>query len=250
LQTQKSSLTTKSQRADNYETLANQEMMEPLPLVKLSLTSEMVITNKLGALDPLLKTALTEDIISQWKGQTEGNKHYATLANVENLIKKVIGADNKVKTDFLATLKKLDSEITDIGQLFTKKEPQEVIKLILKYEYDQLTDGSETADEKKAKTQQERKIKKLLGKTASETLKAEEITQVLYEVAIGSKTLSSKALKADLSEYETSESPAKENAEVTKKPFHHKIGGKKTSEGEERDESETESGHDEEEDDK
>jgi hypothetical protein len=176
---------------------------------------------KLKNLDPLLETALTEEIINKWKGQTEGNKHFATLANVETLVKKVVDSSKKTtKTDFLAVLKKIDPEITDIGKLFTKKEPKEVIKIILKYEYDQLTDGTETDDEKKAKTQQERKIKKVLGKSASDTLTEAEISQTLYEVAIGEKTLSSKSLKADLSEYKDTEEDNEDNQQQPNKKWY------------------------------
>jgi hypothetical protein len=81
------------------------------------------------------------------------------------------------------------------------KEPKVVITAVERYKYDNMEDTGE--DKNKAKTQIERKIKKVLGKKGTDNLTDKEINDTLYEVAISKKELSTKSLKADLTEYET-----------------------------------------------
>ena len=108
-----------------------------------------------------------------------------------------------VKADFLTEIAKIDAKYTDI-KTFLTAEPKVIISAIEKYKYDNLSDAGEDKD--KIKTQMERRIKKALKKKGTDALTEAELTETLYKVATGEITLSSQALKADLTEY-TTETP-------------------------------------------
>ncbi|CAI2198890.1 10191_t:CDS:1, partial [Funneliformis geosporum] len=161
----------------------------------------------LKAVNPLL----TESIITEAKKKDfEKYPHFKQVAAVKTWLEKVLASDKKLKADFKSRLTTADAEITDLASAFTKLEAKPLITLISRYEYDNLPDSGESED-KKQKTQTERRIKVLLNKTASDTLSEEELNTALFEVAAGHKTLSTKYYKADLSEITPQENPPNEN---------------------------------------
>jgi hypothetical protein len=106
-------------------------------------------------LEPGLATAFTDAKIIQWKEKKDGQTAFDNLASLETLFKKVYDeTGKKIKDDFithLKTLKKSDgteTEIDTLAKLIAEKEPAEVIKLILKFEYDHL-EATKKADQKK-----------------------------------------------------------------------------------------------------
>ncbi|CAG8447530.1 11313_t:CDS:2, partial [Racocetra fulgida] len=84
-------------------------------------------------------------------------KKHGKIAEVEKLLKKVIGTDGKVKTEFIEEIKKSDATLVDLKSLL-QKEPKDIITYIARFTYNQLPD---TGDEKnKKKTQMKRRIAK------------------------------------------------------------------------------------------
>jgi hypothetical protein len=107
--------------------------------------------SKLKALDPLItETVFTEEKMKDFQKHSGFKK----VDGVVSLIKKVMdkeGTDDtpvyKVKTDFLAALKKEEAGITDLGQMFSKLEAEKIIKLIALFDYEK-----NKSEEEKKKT--------------------------------------------------------------------------------------------------
>ena len=128
---------------------------------------------KLKVLDNSLdETIITEEFKSKWN---KINK-FKNIAQVEELLKKIIGADQKVKSDFLVEIQKKDAKLTDLKTLLAK-EPKEVITLIIRYEYDK---DSQDNQQKTVKM-----IKMNMSKKKEDDLTKEEITTGLYKLAVG-----------------------------------------------------------------
>ncbi|CAG8846472.1 7636_t:CDS:2, partial [Gigaspora margarita] len=90
-------------------------------------------------------------------------KKHNKIADIEKLIKKVIGTDNKVKPEFLEEIKKSDATLTDLKTLL-QKEPKEIITYIARFVYNQLDDSASEEKDKK-QTQMKRRIAKKLNKS-------------------------------------------------------------------------------------
>jgi len=174
---------------------------------------------KLKKLDPTLDdSVITEEFKTKWG---EVAKHQ-TIAQVEVLLKKVIGTDGKVKQSFLDEIKKSDATLVDLKTLLGKK-PKDVITYIARFEFNNLSDSGKDKD--KAKTQMIRKLKKALSKEASHILTDEEINEALYQVEVGELMLSTKSLKQDLTEYTTAEeTKAEEKGHFQKHGIKYLIG--------------------------
>jgi len=146
--------------------------------------------SKLKALDPLLtETVITEAVMKDWQTQ----ENFKTSSTMEAEIKKVFTADKKLEESFAELIKKEDAQITDIAKLFEKKNAKEIITLIRYWEYDKL--------EATEKEKQKQKIWWTLEKKDPENAKKylasgepteAEIKDILYQVAIGTKTLRDK----------------------------------------------------------
>jgi len=174
---------------------------------------------KLKKLDPALDASvITEEFKTKWG---EVAKHQ-TIAQVEALLKKVIGTDGKIKQSFLDEIKKSDATLADLKTLLGK-EPKDVITYIARFEFNNLSDSGKDKD--KAKTQMIRKLKKALSKEASHTLTDEEINDALYKVEVGELTLNTKSLKEDLTEYTTAEETKAEEGHFQKHGMKYLIGG-------------------------
>src|SRR5207245_3924274 len=124
---------------------------------------------------------------------------------METELKKIF-KDGALDADFKKAMTKLDSEITDVANLLTKKKAKEVITLIRRWEYDENTD----ADKRKKlvwtlELKDPKDDKKYLE---DKELSDKEINDVLYEIAVGTKTLASQK-KAD----ETSDDTGNPNEE-------------------------------------
>jgi hypothetical protein len=197
------------------ETFAEKEKIVKLPAWEI--TWKNAIEKELGREDNRNETltdwqtklkaidaTLNETIITEaWKAKWGDVGNHQTLAEVEKLIKKVIGTDKKVKPDFLTEIQKTEATLTDLKALLGK-EPKDIITHIELYVFNNLPDTGEDKD--RAKTQWIRKVKKALGKTGAEIdqdLTPEEIKEAVYKIAVGELELSTQALKADLTEYET-----------------------------------------------
>jgi len=156
-------------------------------------------TDILKAFETSLETSFTEDLKTKWQSE----KSFQNSTSLKTLLETV-----KDKEAFFNHIKggvngyEEVKEVDNWGKLLVK-DPKVVITVIKRYEYDNLDDTGEDKD--KDKTQMERKIKKVLNKKGTDNLTDKEINDTLYEVAIGTKTLSAKALKADLSEYEVTD---------------------------------------------
>ncbi|CAG8669375.1 7083_t:CDS:2, partial [Cetraspora pellucida] len=125
-------------------------------------------------------------------------KKHGKIAEVETLIKKVIGTDGKVKTEFIEEIKKSDATLVDLKTLLLK-EPKDIITHIARFVYNQLDDSAANEKDKK-KTQKKRRIAKKLNKTNESELTEQELNDSLYKIEIGEMILDSKYYKADLSE--------------------------------------------------
>ncbi|CAG8447464.1 9426_t:CDS:2, partial [Racocetra fulgida] len=104
-----------------------------------------------------------QQAISRIKAGKEENvsraiKKHGKIVEVEALIKKVIGSDGKIKSEFLEEIKKSDATLVDLKTLLLK-EPKEIITLIARFVYNQLDDSSPEEKNKK-KTQMKRRIAK------------------------------------------------------------------------------------------
>jgi len=158
--------------------------------------------DKLKALDPVLTdTVITQAIVDDWKTQN----NFKTAESMETELKKIF-KDGALDADFKKAMTKLDSEITDVANLLTKKKAKEVITLIRRWEYDENTD----ADKRKKlvwtlELKDPKDDKKYLE---DKELSDKEINDVLYEIAVGTKTLASQK-KAD----ETSDDTGNPNEE-------------------------------------
>ncbi|CFW92940.1 protein of unknown function [endosymbiont DhMRE of Dentiscutata heterogama] len=161
---------------------------------------------KLKALDSTLdETLITETWKTKW-GQV---KKHGKLAEVETLLKKVIGSDGKVKKEFITEIKNSDSSLVDLKSLL-QKEPKDIITYIARFTYNQLDDSSPEEKNKK-KTQMKRRIAKKLNKTKESELKEEELNDSLYKIEIGEMILDTKHYKADLTEITTSDTPQQDD---------------------------------------
>lgn len=156
---------------------------------------------KLKELDPELDdNIITED----WKTKWANINNHKTIAEIETLIKKVIGDDKKLKTEFLTEIQKTDIALTDLKTLLGK-EPKEVITYIVRYEHNNLDDSDEDEKNKK-KTQQERRIKKALKDAdanfdITKDLDDTTLNNSLYKISIGEITIdNTKYYKSDLTE--------------------------------------------------
>ncbi|CAG8547647.1 14406_t:CDS:2 [Cetraspora pellucida] len=119
------------------------------------------------------------------------------IAQVETLLKKVIGSDGKIKSEFLEEIKKSDATLVDLKSLL-QKEPKDIITYIARFVYNQLDDNA--SDEKnKKKTQMKRRIAKKLNKSNESELTEQELNDSLYKLEIGELTIdNTKYYKADL----------------------------------------------------
>lgn len=171
--------------------------------------------NTLKKYDADLATIFSQAKLAQWKEKKDGQAKFDNLAALETLLKKVWVAD-KIEAGFITALKKLTTKKADgteetgsidtLAKLIEQKDPVDVIKIIVRYaEYDKLSE-----DEKKIKKQKlvwtlEKKDQK--GQYLDDDdLTGEEITQVLYEIAIGKKTLASQK-KTDSSNSDETQAP-------------------------------------------
>ncbi|CAI2194922.1 13952_t:CDS:2, partial [Funneliformis geosporum] len=109
-----------------------------------------------------------------------GQTAFDNLASIQKLFEKVVvkktdGTIEKIADEFIVAIKKLkkadgsEAGINTLSELISQKEPTEVIKIIIR-EDDKYLDDAELTEE--------------------------EITNTLYEIAIGKKTLASEK-KAD-----------------------------------------------------
>jgi hypothetical protein len=154
--------------------------------------------NKLRTIDALESLTITEDEKEEWEELP--NEKFAKVAQVEELIKKVIGSDGKVDNDFLEEAKKKKITLTSLA-LVLKEKPKDVIALIARYEYNKLDDsGNEEKDKKK--TQQKRRLAKASQLSKESDIDDDEkIDEALVKVKTGEITIDkSKYYTADLKE--------------------------------------------------
>jgi hypothetical protein len=148
----------------------------------------------LKTIDPSLESAFTDEKITKWKQKKDGQAKFDNTASIKTLLEKVKG-DEK----FIVFIKGKDTEVDTLSQLIEKKDPVEVIKLIIQYwEYEKLAE--EDKKKKKQKLVWTLEKKGADGKYLEDgDLTEEEITNTLYEIALGKKILASQK-KADSSE--------------------------------------------------
>ncbi|CAG8832757.1 33952_t:CDS:2, partial [Racocetra persica] len=131
-----------------------------------------------------------EHDISFYGGLEKFKEHFENkekLVKLKTLIKKVIGTDGKVKTEFIEEIKKSDATLVDLKTLLLK-EPKDIITYIARFVYNQLDDSA--SDEKnKKKTQMKRRIAKKLNKIKESELTEQELDDSLYQIEIGELTL-------------------------------------------------------------
>jgi hypothetical protein len=175
-----------------------------------------VWTDKLKTIDTLGGLIITEAERNEWVNLPK--KKFEKVAQVEALIKKVIGSDDKVDSKFLAAARKKKDALTSLG-LVLKEKPKEVIGLIARYEYDKLDDSASEEKDKK-QTQQKRRIAKKLKKTKESELTDPELEKALTEIKTGELVFTTdelaKTYTADLKEI-TTEGP-KEEKDPKKEP--------------------------------
>ena len=144
--------------------------------------------SKLKALDPLL----TFDIITEDKKKSfEKYAEFKKINQVESLLKKVI-ENNTLKADFKEIMTKEDAELTDLGNLFKKKEADFIITLIKYYEYEKLLGEN---DQKKKRRlfswdREKKENDKFVEEDGDYSVKDDEkadFKKFLFELATGSK---------------------------------------------------------------
>ena len=117
---------------------------------------------------------ITENLVNKWKTVNQ----FKTPEQFSSLLKQVIKEENNIKTvdqKFLEEIKTADATLVDLKTLLTK-EPKQIITLIKRYEYNQLTDTG--------KSEKLKKLKWTLKRQDSENITEEEINDTLYKIAV------------------------------------------------------------------
>jgi hypothetical protein len=177
--------------------------------------------NSLKKYDDNLSTIFTQEKLDKWKQKKDGQEAFNNLASISKLLEKVVikkpdGTIEKIADDFIVAIKKLkksdgsEAGINTLSELINQKEPAEVIKIIVRYsEYDKLSEEDKKTKKQKLVWTLEKKDEN--GKYLDDTdLTEEEITNTLYEIAIGKKTLASqKKEDSGDNEEQNDETPSK-----------------------------------------
>lgn len=146
--------------------------------------------------DAGLESIFTETKMTKWKEKKDGQTAFDTLLKIKSLLEKVCtkktdGTIEKVEEGFTTYLKKKDDKLESLSKLIEQKDPVEVIKLITYYtEYDKLSEADKKIKKQKLVWTLKKKDDK--GKYSDDAdLTEEEITNTLYEIAIGKTALAS-----------------------------------------------------------
>jgi len=172
--------------------------------------------NSLKKYDAGLETIFDQTKLDKWKQKKDDKEAFNNLASIQKLLEKVCvkkadGTIEKIADDFIVAIKKLkkadgsEAGINTLSELINQKEPVEVIKIIIRYsEYDKLSDDDKKTKKQKLVWTLEKKDED--GKYLDDAdLTEEEITNTLYEIAIGKKSLASQKKENESDDNQTPE---------------------------------------------